>query len=1026
MKIAHVAIDRPVFTTMVALAFVTLGGLALFRLGVDLFPEVSFPVVSISTVYPGASPREIEEQVTRPIEEALSTINGIDTIRSYSRESVSVVVVLFKLEADAQVAAADVRDKIQAIKASLPDDVDDPQISKMDPSAQPIITYTVRADRSATETRRIVDDVIKPALETVQGVGSVDIRGGAEREIQVELDRTKLQAVGLSVTGVVQALSSESFDLPGGRITQGGKELSIKAAGRFQSPEEVAQTVLVAKPNGTQIKVADVGTVIDSHKEIREIARVDGREAVTFTVMKQSGGNTVATTDAVIATLARLEARLPKDVEVQLIAEQAKFIRNNIHRLREHLVVGGLLAILVIFFFMLDVRSTLISAVALPLSVITTFFVMWQLGFSLNMISMLAITLAIGLLIDDSVVVRENIFRHLELGADPVTAARKGVSEIALAVFATTMTIVAVFMPIAFMGGLIGRFFRQFGLTVTAAVLVSLVVSFTLDPMLSARVAQKVDPHRHENMRKHWFYGPPTRFFEGLDHFYKGILEWSLGHRKTVMASALLVFLSSLALPAFMGAEFMKRGDQGKFEAVFELQPGTALEETNKVALQAEAILARIPECPTVFTRVGIDRDAAKFAVQSICSSVTERVRSVDDIMSEARQNLAVIPGAKLTLRVPDLANNGAPAPLTLLVTGPEFDELQRIAGKAYDIVKAAPGAVDVGISVRPGAPEQRFVVDRSRAADRGVPFALAAQALRAGVEGEVVATMPDRGEDIDVRVRLQASDRASLDDLRKISVMSRLGQLVQLDEIVSVEEVPSASVIERNNRQRSISISANLHNTSLGELVDAINPQLDAIMKPGYAYKYEGDAQNMKDTLQNMLIALALGVLFIYFVLASQFESFVHPFTIMLALPLAIIGALLGLFLAGLSLGMPAMIGIILLMGLVTKNGILLVDYTNQLRAKGLGVIEALLEAGPTRLRPILMTSAAIVLGELPTALSTAEGSEFNRPMAVGVIGGVITSTLLTLVVVPVAYVWIDKLALKKKAVLPVSTPAE
>lgn len=1026
MKIAHVAIDRPVFTTMVALAFVTMGFLALFRLGVDLFPEVSFPVVAISTVYPGASPGEIEQQVTRPIEEALSTINGVDTIRSYSRESVSVVVVLFKLEVDSQAAASDVRDKIQSIKSLLPNDADDPKISKMDPSAQPIMTYSVQSDRSAIETRRVVDDVIKPALETVEGVGSVDIRGGAEREIQVDLDRSKLQSVGLTINAVVQAISAESFDLPGGRITQGGKELSIKAAGRFQTPDEVARTVLLARPDGTQIKVADVGTVHDSFKEVRELARVDGKEAVTFTVMKQSGGNTVSTSEKVEQTLAKLQERLPKGVEVKLIAEQARFIHNNIHRLREHLIVGGLLAILVIFFFMLDVRSTLISAVALPLSVITTFFVMWRLGFTLNMISMLALTLSIGLLIDDSVVVRENIFRHLERGDDPLTAARKGVSEIALAVFATTMTIVAVFMPIAFMGGLIGRFFRQFGLTVTAAVLVSLVVSFTLDPMLSARIAQKVDPNRHEKMKTHWFYGPPTRWFESLDHGYRAVLVWALDHRKSVMAMATFIFLASLGLPAFMGKEFFKRGDQGKFEAVFELQPGTSLEETGKVARDAEKILSKIPECPSVFTRVGLDRDASKFALMALCSPVTARVRGIDEIMATAREDLARIPGAKVNLRIPDLANNGVPAPFTLLISGPEFDELQRIAGKAYDLVRTTPGAVDVGISVRPGAPEQRFVVDRTRAADRGVPFAVAAQALRAAVEGEVVATMPDRGDDIDVRVRLQSADRASLDDLRKIAVMSRTGQMIQLDELARIEEVPSASVIERNNRQRSITITANLHNVSLGELVDTVNPQLDAMMKPGYVYKYEGDAQNMKDTFVNMLIALALSVLFIYFVLASQFESFVHPFTIMLALPLAVIGALAGLFLAGVSLGMPAMIGIILLMGLVTKNGILLVDYTNQLRDQGYGAVDALLKAGPTRLRPILMTSAAIVLGELPTALSNAEGSEFNKPMAIGVIGGVITSTLLTLVVVPVAYTWIDKLTLRKRASPPVSTPAE
>ncbi len=1022
MKVSHVAIDRPVFTTMVALAVLTLGALALFRLGVDLFPDVSFPVVSISTVYPGASPTEIEEQVTKPIEEALSTINGIDTIRSYSRESVSVVVVLFKLDVDLLRASSDVRDKVQAVKNTLPKDADDPQISKLDPSAQPVLIYTVRSDQSATETRRLVEDTIAPALETVPGAGSIDIHGGTEREIHVDLNQTKLQALGLTVTQVAQALRAESFDLPGGRITQGGRELSLKAAGRFKSPDEVARTVLFAMPNGTQIRVADVGQVVDSVKEVRELARVNGKDAVTFTVMKQSGSNTVAVTKGVQDAVKKLEARLPKDTEFTLIADQAHFIENNIHRLREHLVLGGLLAIVVIFFFMLDVRSTLISAVSLPLSVVGTFFVVWRLGFSLNIMTMLALTLSIGLLIDDSVVVRENIFRHLERGEDPLTAARKGVSEIGLAVLATTMTIVAVFIPIAFMGGLVGKFFQQFGLTVAAAVLVSLGVSLTVDPMLSARVAQRIDPDRHTKMRTHWFYGPPTRFFEWLDDFYRFILHFALRHKKTVVGLALAMLFGSCGLLKFMGTEFFKRGDQGKFEAVIELQPGTALEETSRVATQAEDLLKGIPECPTRFTRVGVDRDVSKAAVQLVCSRKGERERDIDTIMAEAREKLSHLPGAKVTLRIPDLANNGVPATISLLVTGPDFTELQRTAEQVYEIVRDTKGVVDVGISVRPGPPEQRFVVDRTKAADKGVPFAVAATALRTAVEGDVVATMPDRGDDIDVRVRLREEDRATVADLGRILVPGRNG-LIHLDEIVRVEESASPAVVEHNNRQRSISVTANLDNRSLGEALGEITPKIDALLKPGYGYKLEGDAQNMKDTFTNMLVALALAILFIYFVLASQFESFVHPFTIMLALPLAVIGALLGLFLTGLSIGMPAMIGIILLMGLVTKNGILLVDLTNQLRAQGKGMTEAILEAGPTRLRPILMTSAAIVLGELPTAMSSAEGSEFNGPMAVAVIGGVITSTMLTLVVVPVAYTWIDRLALRKKVV---STPAE
>ena len=1024
MKLSDVAIDRPVFTTMAALAVLVMGGLALSRLGVDLFPNVSFPVVVITTVYRGAAPEEIEQQVTRPIEEAVSTINGVDVVQSFSRDSVSVVVVMFKLDVDLLRATTDTREKVQGAKLLLPTDADDPLVAKFDPSATPILIYTVLSDSNATETRRLIDNVIRPALETVAGVGNITITGGTIREVQVELDQTKLQALGLSVIAVAQALRSEGFDLPGGRITQGGRELSVKAQGRFKSVEDIRKVVLLSLANGTQIRVTDVGEVVDGTTEMRELARVNGKEAVTFSVQKVSGGNTVAVSAAVAKALEKLAPSLGATVQVNLIADQARYINNNINRLREHLLLGGLLAIMVIFFFMLDVRSTLISAVALPGSVIATFFVMWQLGFTLNIMSMLALTLSIGLLIDDSVVVRENIFRHLEAGADPITAARKGTSEIALAVFATTMTIVAVFVPIAFMGGLIGQFFKEFGLTVAAAVLVSLLVSFTIDPMLSARLAQKIDHDRPQKMRAHWFYGPPTRFLEALDDLYRVILHWSLSHPKTIVGCAVAVFAASLVLPSFMGKEFFTRGDQGKFEAVFELQPGTSLAETDRVARQAEQLLSGIPECPTLFTLVGLKRQASTFSVQALCTPRAERERLIDEVMEEARQRLSGLPGTTVKIRVPDLANNGQPAPITLTLTGPDFLDLQRIAEGALDIVRATAGTVDVGTSARPGSPEQRFVVDRERASDRGVSFSAAAMTLRTALEGDVIGTMPDRGDDIDLRVRLRPEDRQTVADLGHILVPARGGALVRLDEVVHLEETSSPASIERKNRQRAVTISANLKGRSLGEVLDDIRPKLDALMTPGYSYKFEGDAENMKDTFNNMLIAIALAVLFIYFVLASQFESFVHPFTIMVALPLAIVGALLALFVTGLPIGMPAMIGIVLLLGLVTKNGILLVDYTNQLRDKGLDVIPALLQAGPTRLRPILMTSSAIVLGELPTALSTAEGSEFNVPMAVAVIGGVITSTLLTLVVVPVAYVWIDKFALKRKRT--VSTPAE
>ena len=633
---------------------------------------------------------------------------------------------------------------------------------------------------------------------------------------------------------------------------------------------------------------------------------------------------------------------------------------------------------------------------------------------------MLALTLSIGLLIDDSVVVRENIFRYLEQGYTPIEAARKGTREIAAAVIATTLTICAVFLPVAFMDGIIGLFFRQFGLTLTAAVLMSLLVSFTIDPMLSARIAQTIDPDRHEKMRVHWFYGPPTRLFHWMDESYRSILTIALRWRKMTILGAVGLFVSSLFLLPFMGSEFFSPGDQGKFKVAFEAPAGIAIAQSDALAKQAEEMLRGVPEVKNVVSTVGVDRDAAKFDMTVLLTSKDDRPTvSIDSIMSIARERVSHLPGVSVKFSIPGLVDNGnaQPQPVQLTLTGPDLNELNRLAQQTLAMVKAVPGTADVAIDLRPGSDEQRFVVDRSRAAERGVVFSSAALALRSSIEGDIVATMPDRGDDIDVRVRLREQDRATVGRLRELVVPSRTGQMVRLDEIVDVQEAPTPASITHNNRQRAVTITSNLLGRSLGEVVADVEAGLAAQPFPdGYSFKFEGQAKDMKDTFKNMLIALGLAVIFIYLILASQFESFVHPATIMLALPLAIIGAIAALFIVDVPIGMPAMIGIILLMGLVTKNGILLVDYTNQVRERtGKNPVDALLEAAPVRLRPILMTSAAIVLGELPTAMSTAEGSEFNVPMAVAVIGGVITSTLLTLVVVPVVYTWIDKLSIKK-----------
>ncbi len=1033
MFLSEISIRRPVFTVMVTVALMTLGFMAARSLGVDLFPDVSFPIITVVTPYPGAGPEEVEQLVTKQVEEQVSSINGVDEVRSYSRDSVSTVVIQFKLEADIKQAANDVRDKVAAIRGKLPRDIKDPIVQRVDPTAAPVLTYAISSSRDAAETRRLAEDVLKPRLEAVDGVAAVNVVGGLEREIHVYADRHQIEAQGLSLAGLAQQLGADSFDLPAGRINAGKTELSVKTLGRFRDVDELRSMAVATAANGSQVRLGDVARVEDGYAEARVRARVDGRDAVALEVQKQGGSNTIQIADSVYKALAEARPALPADVKIATVMDQSSFIRRNVHSVKEAILFGGAMAILVIFLFMLDWRSTLISSLALPTSVVTTFFFMWWFGFTFNMMTLMALSLAIGLLIDDAVVVRENIYRHMERGEDPITAARRGTAEIGLAVMATTFTIVAVFLPVAFMGGIIGRFFRQFGLTVTAAVLVSLFISFTLDPMLSARVVRAIQPGHHERLRQGRFSGPVIRALDALDAWYRGVLAWSLAHKKTVVALAAALFFGSLGLAGkFMGKEFMTPEDRGEFNVALELPAGTSLDETDRVATEAERIMRSNLEVRSFYTIVGIGQssseEANKARLRVYVSKKNERKISQWVVQEDLRRKLTANPGLKATFSdVQMVEGPSQELPVTLYVRGDDYAKLQAAARDAVDVVKRIRGTKDADMSYRPGRPETQIRVDRARAADLGASVGAVGATARLALEGEVVAKYRQGDRDYDVRLQLSPEDRSTVATLADLTVPAggrRVGaaapqgtRLVRLSDVADVVGGSGPATIERMNRQRQIIVTANVESRPLGDVVadfDAARPKL---ARPGVSYVFGGQAKRMEETFQNLGLALLLAVIFIYFVLASQFESFIHPFTIMTALPLAIVGALLLLFIAGFPLGMPAMIGVILLLGLVTKNAILLVDLTNELRAKGKGMIEALLEAGPTRLRPILMTSAAMVLGMLPSALARGEGSEFRAPMSIAVIGGVITSTFLTLVVVPVVYTWFDRLTLKRKS---------
>ncbi|MCB9685493.1 MAG: efflux RND transporter permease subunit [Alphaproteobacteria bacterium] len=1017
-SISDIAIRRPVFTTMVMVGMMVLGIVAFFRLPVDLFPDVSFPLITVVTPYPGAGPEEVEELVTRPIEDAVSSLSGIDTVRSYSREGVSTVIVQFEIGTDIKTANLDVRDRVNTVRRDMPRDVMEPSFLRLDPAASPVATLVLGGDADPRELRRFADDDLRPIFEQCDGVASVTVKGGAVREIGVELDADKLLHYGVSVGQVSQALASENLNVPAGRMTGDATETSLRLQGRYTDLDQIRDTV-VSRAGGELVRVRDIGEVVDHQVERRTMVRVNGQEAVSLEVVKQSGGNTVAVAEEVKHALEK-EAldRLPPGWTLDVAIDSSGFIEESLDDLKVSILVGGLAAIGIIFLFMLDWRSTFISALALPTSVVATFFAMYMVDFSLNMMTMMGLSLAIGFLIDDAIVVRENIYRHIEEGSDPVTAASVGTKEIALAVLATTTSILAVFIPVGFTGGMIGMFFRQFAFTVAIAVTISLFVAFTLDPMLSARMVKAKGLQEEE---EDW--GPLNLVRSGLDsldHLYRDVLEWSLRWKITTMMLASLIFFLSLGSVALMGSEFVPKSDRGQFGVSIFLPAGSSLEHTSEVMAELERITLADPDTELVYTTIGVSEEARRAGMRITMVPKHERLRKLEDVMDDFRKEYARVPGIKFSFQEVGLVEGDADIrqmPVSINVRGDSFDTLVPLADRVSALVKSTPGIVDADSTWSPGSPELSVVVDREETSRLGISAGAVGSAMRAAVVGDTPTRFKDGESDWEVRVRLRPEDRNDRTRVEALPIPTYAG-VVPLRQVARLQETTGPSTIEREQRQRQITVSANVLGRSLGEVVGEIESNMaDWDLPEGTSISFGGETEQMRESGAAFGVALLLAIIFTYIVLASQFESFVHPATIMASLPLALVGALLALFLTGKAFGMSSFIGIILLMGLVTKNAILLVDQANQLRdEEHLDKHDALLKAGPRRLRPILMTSAAMVLGMLPTAMSTGSGSEFRSPMAIVVIGGVITSTVLTLVVVPVLYTWFDVLTARHR----------
>ncbi|GEM_PF-13855 len=1026
-KLAEICVRRPVFATMLILALTVVGVFSFFTLGVDLFPRIDFPTITITIVNPGASPQEIETEITDRVEAAVNTISGIDELRSTSVESVSQVFVTFVLEKNADVAAQEARDKISLILNELPETAEAPIVLKLDTDAAPILRIVVSAPRPLGEVNELAENRIAEKLESVGGVGRVEIVGGSKREIQIQVDPNRLRAFNVPVNQVVNAVRAQNLEIPGGRINQGARESTVRTLGRIREVEGFNDLV-VADRNGYAVKVRDLGRAVDTVEEQRSASLFNGRPAVSLIVSKQSGENTVAVADAIKQKLAEIRPTLPPDVDVEIAGDQSVYIRAAVNAVETHLVEGSILASIVVFLFLWNFRSTLIAAIAIPTSIISTFGLMAAMDYTLNQITMLALTLMVGIVIDDAIVVLENIYRFIEeKGMRPFDAAIEGTREIGLAVMATTLSLLAVFLPVGFMGGIVGRFMSSFGLTASFAIAVSLLVSFTLTPMLSARLIKPREEgekgRRGEGEKGRQGDENPQsairnpqskegRVYRRIDRAYTRMLEWSMAHRKTIALLSVLTIISIVPLFMIVGKNFLPVDDQAQFEISVRAPEGASLPATMAILERIAAETRKLPGVTdTLITAGGGQQGAVNSgSIYVKLAPIEARGLSQQELMVRARALLGKFP-AELRTSVQQVAGISGGgfrnADIQFLVSGPGVEKLTQYANELLKRMKTIPDVVDADTSVVAGKPEVRVTPDRVRAAELGVQVGDIAQALNTLVAGQEVSTFFAGDEDYEVRVRAAGEFRRRPEDLEQMIVASGQGGWVSLNDVVKIEAGVGPSSIDRLNRQRQVTLTANVKpGGSQAEVIERMNQFVSEMkLEPGYTTGLVGRSKELGRAGYYFAFAFGLSFVFMYMVLAAQFESFIHPVTILLTLPLAVPFGILSLLIFGQTINIFSGLGLLLLFGIVKKNAILQIDHTNGLRKKGMERYAAIIQANRDRLRPILMTTIALVAGMLPLVISRGPGSGTNRSIGVLVVGGQSLCLLLTLLAVPVFY---------------------
>jgi HAE1 family hydrophobic/amphiphilic exporter-1 len=1008
MFLSDTSVKRPVVATILTLALVFFGVLGYQRVGIDLFPKVDFPSVTVTTTLLGAAPEVMDTDVTDPIEEQINTIEGVKHIISSSGYGFSQVVVEFELYRDSDSAVQDVRAKVDLARRKLPTDIDPPIIDKLDINAIPILWLSMSGNLSPQRLGMLADEVLRPQLESIKGVGTINLDGYAKREIRVWLDGKKLEAHRLASNDIARAFFAKNIELPGGIIESVDREFTVRNLGELRNMEEFNQLIITYQ-NGAPIRLKDVGWAEDGTESIRSIARFDRAPSIGLSVIPRSGANVVEVARSVKAKMEDIKKGLPRGVDVVVSFDSSKFIEEAISDVGYDVFLGGLLAAGIMFIFLLSIRSTLITAIAIPTSLITSFGIMHFMGFTRNYMTMLGLSMMVGVVIDDAIIVLENAYRHMEEGADPMTAAKEGTSEIAFAAMAATFSIAAVFIPVAFMGGIIGRFFYQFGVTVAASVIASLAIALILIPMLCSRFLRVEEKH-----------GKVYRFFDQsyatLEDRYRGALTFCLKHRWMVILISTVIFSGSILILLNLKTEFVPKSDESRFMVRVEAPTGSTLSYTDDKMQKLEHLILTMPETKSIFSTLGEAprKEVNKGTLLVALKDRSERKRSQQQIMDELRDKVRDIPGFKAYVEnfEPISVGGRRSAPLQVDIKGPETKELERISNQIMGEIVKSPGIVDVSSDLELTKPEVKVFIDRNKAADVGVDIREVSSTVLQMIGGQEVSKFKDieRAKRYDVRVRLVRDQRMNPEDITQISIRTPKGGLIKLAQVVNVDEGIGPNLINRKDRLRSTTIYADtVGDKKLGEAIAEVEDLAKKHIPSGYSYSFFGQAEVFRESFPYLIIALVQAIVIIYMVLAMQFNSFLHPLTVMLALPLSTAGAFGALYVTGDTISIISMIGMITLTALVVKNSILLVDYTNTLRERGMERNQAVLQAAPVRLRPILMTAVTTILGVLPVALGYSAGGDLRAGMGRATFGGMFASTLLTLFVVPVAYTLLD-----------------